>query len=240
MARIDDGRGQLALWDPARAERAGRSGRPGGRLSKLGQGSVEAFFRGLDRTPRIAERGRPRAARWPGPHASGEARRRSRRRQPGRDRGWCPGRRRRSMATMAMALAQATLAGLVAGKGLAVDSGLSPSHRPPPADPDATAAVGVGDTTSSGGRPSACFARTPAAWDRHGQRGARRRAEPRGRDFRRSISEQADDLASRALFVLEAEVTVELEHPGDVPVYGLDVRPKDALTLPCGSSAARA
>ena len=52
--------------------------------------------------------------------------------------------------------------------------------------------------------------------------------------------DQADDLASRARFVLEAEVTGRLEHPGVVPVYGLGTSPKDALTMPCGSSAARA
>jgi serine/threonine protein kinase len=38
--------------------------------------------------------------------------------------------------------------------------------------------------------------------------------------------DQADDLASRARFVLEAEVTGRLEHPGVVPVYGLGTSPE--------------
>ena len=37
--------------------------------------------------------------------------------------------------------------------------------------------------------------------------------------------EQADDPASRARFVLEAEITGRLEHPGVVPVYGLGSSP---------------
>jgi eukaryotic-like serine/threonine-protein kinase len=37
--------------------------------------------------------------------------------------------------------------------------------------------------------------------------------------------EQADDPTSRARFVLEAEVTGRLEHPGVVPVYGLGSSP---------------
>ena len=38
--------------------------------------------------------------------------------------------------------------------------------------------------------------------------------------------DQADDLASRGRFVLEAEVTGRLEHPGVVPVYGLGTSPE--------------
>ena len=38
-------------------------------------------------------------------------------------------------------------------------------------------------------------------------------------------TEQADDPASRTRFVLEAEVTGRLEHPGVVPVYGLGSSP---------------
>jgi eukaryotic-like serine/threonine-protein kinase len=52
--------------------------------------------------------------------------------------------------------------------------------------------------------------------------------------------EQADDTASRARFVLEAEVTGRLEHPGVVPVYGLGSnsagRPYYAMRLIKGDS----
>ena len=49
----------------------------------------------------------------------------------------------------------------------------------------------------------------------------------------------ADDPDSRARFLLEAEITGRLEHPGIVPVYGLGhVRRRPALSTPCGSSGA--
>ncbi len=45
----------------------------------------------------------------------------------------------------------------------------------------------------------------------------------------------ADDKESRARFVLEAEVTGGLEHPGIVPVYGLDNSKTADRIMPCGS-----
>src|SRR6185503_17750269 len=53
-------------------------------------------------------------------------------------------------------------------------------------------------------------------------------------------SRHAHDLTSRSRFVLEAEVTGNLEHPGIVPVYGLgyypDGRPYYAMRFIRGSS----
>ncbi len=46
----------------------------------------------------------------------------------------------------------------------------------------------------------------------------------------------ADDLNSRAKFILEAEVTGGLEHPGIVPIYGWGVTPMANHTTPCGLS----
>jgi serine/threonine-protein kinase len=54
------------------------------------------------------------------------------------------------------------------------------------------------------------------------------------------LEEHADDPASRARFLLEAEITGRLEHPGIVPVYGLGVhaegRPFYAMRLVKGES----
>ena len=54
------------------------------------------------------------------------------------------------------------------------------------------------------------------------------------------LPDQADNLASRAGFLLEAEVTARLEHPGVVPVYGLgmskDARPFYAMRLVRGDT----
>ena len=54
------------------------------------------------------------------------------------------------------------------------------------------------------------------------------------------LPEQADNLASRSRFLLEAEVTARLEHPGVVPVYGLgmgkDARPFYAMRLVRGET----
>ena len=50
----------------------------------------------------------------------------------------------------------------------------------------------------------------------------------------------ADNIDLRARFILEAEITGGLEHPGIVPVYGWARRRRAAPTTPCGSSAARA
>ena len=52
--------------------------------------------------------------------------------------------------------------------------------------------------------------------------------------------DKADDPASRTRFLLEAEITGGLEHPGIVPVYGLGPTPTAAPSTPCGSSRATA
>jgi WD40 repeat protein/tRNA A-37 threonylcarbamoyl transferase component Bud32 len=123
------------------------------------------------------------------------------------------------------ALVEATLAGLVAGKGLAVDSALQQATAPDaPDDPDATAAFGVGDTTSSGGRFRVL---RPHARGGIGMVSVALDVELNREVALKEIQpEQADDLASRARFVLEAEVTGRLEHPGVVPVYGLGTSPE--------------
>ncbi len=58
--------------------------------------------------------------------------------------------------------------------------------------------------------------------------------------LKRILDHHADDPASRTRFVLEAEVTGGLEHPGIVPVYGLghgpDGRPYYAMRLIRGGS----
>ncbi len=58
--------------------------------------------------------------------------------------------------------------------------------------------------------------------------------------FKQIKPERADDADSRARFLLEAEVTGRLEHPGIVPVYGLGVddlgRPYYAMRFVRGSS----
>ncbi len=84
-------------------------------------------------------------------------------------------------------------------------------------------------------RPASSRPRRP----RHRLRGARRRAEPRG-------GSQADPGQARGRpdkprrFLLEAEVTGGLEHPGIVPVYGLgtyaDGRPYYAMRFIRGDS----
>src|SRR5206468_9433769 len=56
--------------------------------------------------------------------------------------------------------------------------------------------------------------------------------------------QRADDADSRSRFVLEAEITGKLEHPGVVPVYGLgrhaDGRPYYAMRLIEGDSLKQA
>ncbi len=58
------------------------------------------------------------------------------------------------------------------------------------------------------------------------------------------LDRHADDLASRSRFILEAEITGGLEHPGIVPVYGLgihgDGRPYYAMRFVRGGSLAEA
>ncbi len=47
--------------------------------------------------------------------------------------------------------------------------------------------------------------------------------------LKQMLPQHADDLASRARFLLEAEVTGRLEHPGIVPVYGLGTNDQGRL-----------
>jgi eukaryotic-like serine/threonine-protein kinase len=58
--------------------------------------------------------------------------------------------------------------------------------------------------------------------------------------LKQAIDRHADDPTSRARFLLEAEVTGGLEHPGIVPVYGLvtyrDSRPYYAMRFVRGDS----
>ena len=57
------------------------------------------------------------------------------------------------------------------------------------------------------------------------------------------LEKHADDPVSRARFLLEAEITGGLEHPGIVPVYGLgtdaDGRPYYAMRFIRGESSRR-
>ena len=54
------------------------------------------------------------------------------------------------------------------------------------------------------------------------------------------LDQHADDPVSRQRFVLEAEVTGGLEHPGIVPVYGLGRTVTAGRSTRCGSSEATA
>ena len=82
----------------------------------------------------------------------------------------------------------------------------------------------VGDTTSSGGRFRVL---RPHARGGIGMVSVALDVELNREVALKEIQpEQADDLASRARFVLEAEVTGRLEHPGVVPVYGLGTSPE--------------
>ena len=108
------------------------------------------------------------------------------------------------------------------------------------ANGERTRTYGAGSIRQKG-RGSACSGLTPGAgWGRSSSPG--RRAAPRGRaqgDPRR----HADDPASRPRFLLEAEVTGGLEHPGIVPVYGLggyaDGRPYYAMRFIRGEASRR-
>ena len=115
-----------------------------------------------------------------------------------------------------------------AGGGQGSGGRTRPFGKPPrltsPADPDATAAFGVGDTTSSGGRFRVL---RPHARGGIGMVSVALDVELNREVALKEIQpDQADDLASRARFVLEAEVTGRLEHPGVVPVYGLGTSPE--------------
>ena len=54
------------------------------------------------------------------------------------------------------------------------------------------------------------------------------------------LDHHADDPASRRRFVIEAEITGGLEHPGIVPVYSLGPTPTAGPTTRCGSSGGTA
>jgi eukaryotic-like serine/threonine-protein kinase len=106
------------------------------------------------------------------------------------------------------------------------------------ADPDLTASWSLGSATSSGGR---FYILRP-----HAQGGLGRVSVAMDAELHREVAvkeilpEQADDPKSRARFLLEAEVTGRLEHPGIVPVYGLgtssDGRPYYAMRFVRGES----
>lgn len=105
-------------------------------------------------------------------------------------------------------------------------------------DPLATLAVSGSETNANGQRFQ--FLRE------HAEGGLGRVCVARDRELNREVAlkeikpSYADDPAARARFVLEAEVTGGLEHPGIVPVYGLgayaDGRPYYAMRFIRGDS----
>jgi WD40 repeat protein/tRNA A-37 threonylcarbamoyl transferase component Bud32 len=115
------------------------------------------------------------------------------------------------------------------------------AHPPPHLDeddPDRTASLSVGPPTSDGQR--FCILRP------HAQGGLGAVFVALDSELNREValkqirSEQADDPESRARFLLEAEVTGRLEHPGVVPIYGLgcdaEGRPFYAMRLVKGDT----
>jgi serine/threonine-protein kinase len=105
-------------------------------------------------------------------------------------------------------------------------------------DPDQTAAYSVGSTTSDGQRFRVL---RPHAKGGLGAVFVALDAElHREVALKQIVDSHADDPLSRARFLLEAEVTGALEHPGIVPVYGLgtypDGRPYYAMRFIRGDS----
>ena len=105
-------------------------------------------------------------------------------------------------------------------------------------DPDRTASYAVGAATSDGQRFRVL---RPHAQGGLGAVFVALDAElHREVALKQILDQHADDPASRARFVLEAEVTGGLEHPGIVPVYGLgtygDGRPYYAMRFIRGDS----
>ena len=105
-------------------------------------------------------------------------------------------------------------------------------------DPDRTASYSVGAATSDGQRFRIL---RPHAQGGLGAVFVALDAElHREVALKQILDQHADDPASRARFVLEAEVTGGLEHPGIVPVYGLgtygDGRPYYAMRFIRGDS----
>jgi serine/threonine-protein kinase len=105
-------------------------------------------------------------------------------------------------------------------------------------DAERTASYGVGATTSDGQRFQILRP--------HARGGLGAVFVARDTELRREVAvkqildQHADDQGSRARFVLEAEITGGLEHPGIVPVYGLgtyrDGRPYYAMRFIRGES----
>jgi serine/threonine-protein kinase len=130
---------------------------------------------------------------------------------------------RRSLAAVADAPAGSTLVGLVFG---------------PDADPDRTGSYAVGAATSDGQRFRILRP--------HAQGGLGAVFVALDGELHREVAlkqildRHADDPSSRARFLLEAEITGGLEHPGIVPVYGLgaysDGRPYYAMRFIRGDS----
>ncbi len=98
----------------------------------------------------------------------------------------------------------------------------SPSARPPPT---------ASGSASSGPTPGAAWARSSSP--------STRSCTARSA-LKQILDKHADDPTSRARFLLEAEITGGLEHPGIVPVYGLgtyaDGRPYYAMRFIRGDS----
>src|SRR5262249_3411188 len=112
----------------------------------------------------------------------------------------------------------------------------------PEADADRTASLSVGPATSDGQRFRIL---RPHAQGGLGAVFVALDAElHREVALKQILDRHADDPASRARFVLEAEVTGGLEHPGIVPVYGLghspDGRPYYAMRFVRGDTLKQA
>jgi serine/threonine protein kinase len=130
---------------------------------------------------------------------------------------------RESLAALGDPALEQTLAQLASGSG---------------DDADATASLGVGAATSDGQRFRILRP--------HAQGGLGAVFVALDGELHREVAlkqildRHADDPASRARFVLEAEITGGLEHPGIVPVYGLgtypDGRPYYAMRFIRGDS----
>jgi eukaryotic-like serine/threonine-protein kinase len=112
------------------------------------------------------------------------------------------------------------------------------SHSADNGDPDRTATLSVGAATSDGQRFQIL---RPHARGGLGEVFVARDTElNREVALKQILDHHADDQMSRARFVLEAEITGGLEHPGIVPVYGLgaypDGRPYYAMRFIQGDS----
>ena len=177
--------------------------------------AFQAWTRDKGRHPGRA----PRRPRRPG---RGPARVRSRR--------WCRAISRSTAATPRRAWppsrpARSTRESLARVGDTEIEATLGHVFRPRPrprrdSDADRTATYAVGTATSPTASDSACSGRTHA-----GGLGAVFVALDvelnREVALKQILDHHADDPTSRQRFLLEAEVTGGLEHPGIVPVYGL-------------------